>query len=116
MDLKTKKLIGDISAWILGAAMIFFSTGKLSGNEATVEQFASWGYERWFMTLTGSLELLAGVGLFAKRFRKGAAIGTIFIMLGAIYTHVVPEGMPEKSIAAAGIAFFAGLVIYLNRR
>jgi len=116
MELKTTKLIGNILAWLLGAAMIFFSYSKLAGTEEMLAKFTSWGYQRWFMTVTGSLELLTGVSMFVPRSRKFAAFGVICIMLGAVYTHVVKEGMPGQSTAAAVIILLAGLVIYFNRR
>lgn len=116
MNDNTKKLLFNLPAWGLGAFMLLASYPKLIGAEQLLENFKNWGYPDWFHYPIGALELLGGIGLFLPKFRKWAALGIIGLMMGAVYTHVVPEAMPSKSLAAIGVILAAVVVIILNKK
>nr|WP_238188495.1 DoxX family protein [Paenibacillus sp. L3-i20] len=57
-----------------------------------VEHWSHYSYPLWFLTVVGVLELLSAIGLVAgfwnRTFAIGASLVIIFLMLGAMYTHL----------------------------
>ena len=110
MNSKTKNIIAWIATVLM--AILFLSSGmmKLVGGMEVAKQFAAWGYPSWFHTVIGVLEVAGAIGLFIPKLRALAIYGLIGIMVGAIYTHLVKEGMPANSIGAF-VAIMLGSVI-----
>ncbi len=110
MDTKTKLNIGHIATILM--ALLFIGSGimKLIGGAEVAKQFAAWGYPSWFHTVIGGLEVAGAIGLFIPKLRALAIYGLIGLMVGAIYTHVVKEGMPANSIGAI-VAIMLGFLI-----
>lgn len=78
---------------LLGLVMAGMGGMKVAGADQAVEDFERFGYPQWFRGLTGSLELLAAVGLFASFFTSpmvamGASLVIVGVMVGALATHV----------------------------
>ena len=71
--------------------------GKLAGVPMLHESFATMGLPNWFGYLIGTAEVVGAIGLLLPQTRKSAASGLAFIMIGAIYYHVVysvPSAVP----------------------
>lgn len=115
MNPKTKNTIAW-SATILMGLMFLGSGGmKLLGSEDIVKQFTAWGYPKWFPTVIGGLELAGAIGLFIPKLRSLAIYGLIGLMVGAIYTHVVKEGIPLNSVGAV-VGVLLGFLILKMRQ
>ena len=64
----------------------------IAGRKIFVEAFRHFGYPQWFRVVTGSLEVLGGLGLiigiWVPWLAALASAGLTLVMLGAILTHV----------------------------
>ncbi len=115
MNAKTKRIVGWILAGLLGAAFIFFSIGKLTGNEETVKEFARLGYtSATFMLIIGILEAAGALGLLIPKLRILAALGLFIIMGGAVYSHIAAGDPLTSSIPAAVLMLLLGLLVYVT--
>ena len=96
-----------LSIWLLVAG--FFGAGVFNaiGTPGTQDEFARWGYPRWWSRLTGGLEIASAalIALPASRI-IGLALGAV-IIAAAIVTvlrhrdlkHLVPLGVFVALIA-----------------
>ena len=97
----------------LDLAFIFIGGGKLAGTSAMVELFDKVGLGQWFRYLTGLLEVAGGVGLLIPRYAFYAAVLLVFVMIGAIITHVaVVGGSPAP---AASLFVLSGIIAWLRK-
>ncbi len=111
-----KKVI-RISRWVLVVLLagLFISSGypKIIPNERMVLRFSNWGYEPWFASLVGAIELFGGIALFIPKVTIYAVGSLAIIMLGAIYTHFsTGVGGPEFAIAALVLLGVTGWLTY----
>ena len=94
-------MLHDIVLWLLVVA--FFGAGLFNafGTRATQDDFARWGYPRWWCRVTGGLEI-ASAALIAVPASRGVGIafGAV-IMAAAIatvlrrreFSHMAPLGV-----------------------
>lgn len=77
-------------ALVLILALLFISSGypKIIPGESMIERFSNWGYSKAFAQMIGAIESLGGVLLVVPRVSFYASLVLLFIMLGAIYTHI----------------------------
>jgi uncharacterized membrane protein YphA (DoxX/SURF4 family) len=85
---KGKRMIMWVLQILVGVLFILQGYLKLSGKPEVVENFQRWGYQDWFLTLIGTLEILGGLGLLVKMTARWAASGLALLMLGAAWTHI----------------------------
>jgi uncharacterized membrane protein YphA (DoxX/SURF4 family) len=82
----------NIILWILqvAAAALFLMAGfsKLAGVPQTVAVFQTIGMGQWFRYLTGALEVIGAIALLIPRLSGIGALLLVFVMLGAIMTHL----------------------------
>jgi uncharacterized membrane protein YphA (DoxX/SURF4 family) len=74
---------------INGFSFIIETGYKLKNFDDLVEQFAHYGYARWFLYFIIIAETLGGIGILLHfRLKTGvpAALGLMIIMLGVVYT------------------------------
>ena len=94
-------MLHDIVVWLLGAA--FFGAGLFNtiGTRATQDDFARWGYPRWWCRVTGGIETLstALIALPAGR-GIGMVLGALIITAAIItvlrrreFSHTAPLGV-----------------------
>ncbi len=89
MDAKT--IIWWALRILVGAALIFFSVPKFTGDQSAIATFARLGGDP-MRYLTGVLELVSGVLLLIPRtVLYGAGLAAL-VMLGAIISHVAVLG------------------------
>ncbi|HSZ34799.1 MAG TPA: DoxX family protein [Puia sp.] len=74
---------------INGFSFIIETGYKLKNLDDLVDQFAHYGYERWFLYVIMIAETLGGIGIllhFKLKTGVPAALGLMIIMLGVVYT------------------------------
>jgi len=97
-------------------AILLFSGGlaKLVGIPEVLESFSVLGLPSWFGYFIGVCEVAGAIGLFFNPLSALAASGLAFIMMGAIFFHVVhtpiAEGIP------AFIALVFAIYIAIKKR
>lgn len=107
-----------VSKWILVIilGLLFISSGypKIIPGESMIERFSNWGYSKSFAQMIGIIELLGGVLLVIPRVSIYASLMLLFVMLGAIYTHISTGiGSPWFAVITAALLV---LTIYLSKR
>jgi putative oxidoreductase len=77
---------------VLGLLFLAIGSMTVAGRKMFVENFQHFGYPQWFRVVTGSLEVLGGLGLLIGIWLPWlaalASTGLILVMLGAVFTEV----------------------------
>ena len=68
---------------------------KLVNLQGMEESFLLWGYSKTFMIIVGIIELALSILIFVKATRKIGLTGLIFLMIGAIFTHISNDEFNE---------------------
>jgi putative oxidoreductase len=104
-----------IAVWIVTGLLtfIFVLSGfmKFVNPPEMAEHFAKWGYPDWFRVLIGLIEIGAALALLTPRnaFYGAAALGVV--MVGAMYTHLAHDEVPE-AVAPLVLLILLALVAY----
>lgn len=94
-------MLHDVVIWLLAAA--FFGAGIFNaiGTRATQDDFARWGYPRWWCRVAGGLEIASAalIALPAGR-GPGLALGAVIVAVAAAtvlrrreFSHTAPLGL-----------------------
>jgi putative oxidoreductase len=77
---------------VLGLLFVLIGSMTVAGRKMFVENFRRFGYPQWFRGVTGSLEILGGLGLLIGIWLPWlaalASAGLALVMLGAVSTHL----------------------------
>jgi len=73
---------------IISLMLLYSSMLKLVGYQGMEESFLLWGYSKMFMIVVGIAELALSILIFAKKTRRIGLTGLIFLMIGALFTHI----------------------------
>ena len=77
---------------VLGLLFVGIGSMTVAGRKMFVENFRRFGYPQWFRVVTGSLEVLGGLGLLIGIWLPWlaalASAGLTLVMLGAVFTQV----------------------------
>lgn len=77
---------------VLGLLFVLIGSMTVAGMNMFVENFRRFGYPQWFRIVTGSLEVLGGIGLligiWLPWLAELASAGLTLVMLGAVLTEV----------------------------
>lgn len=77
---------------VLGLLFVGIGSMTVAGRKMFVENFRRFGYPQWFRIVTGSLEVLGGLGLligiWLPWLAAFASAGLTLVMLGAVFTQV----------------------------
>jgi uncharacterized membrane protein YphA (DoxX/SURF4 family) len=110
---RPKRWVTGIS-WFMAAGVLFFAPLKLYpggafGFPPYSERFVNWGYPGWFRYVVGGTELLIGILLLLPRRRFLGAALYMFLMTGAVTTHIVNREpfVPDTVSAAVHLALSA---------
>ena len=104
----------DYSILVLFSLLAFFAgIPKLLGLEFMVSNMAELGFSKLFTQIIGLFWVLAGVGVWFKKYRNWAALGTVPIIAGAIAAHLT-AGAGFNSFLLINI-LFTGLVLWIGR-
>jgi putative oxidoreductase len=81
-----------IAQVVLGLLFVVIGSMTVAGMNMFVENFRRFGYPQWFRIVTGSLEVLGGLGLLIGIWLPWlaalASAGLTLVMLGAFLTEV----------------------------
>ncbi len=102
-------MVHAVSIWLLVAA--FFGAGLFNaiGTSGTKNDFARWGYPRWWNILTGGLEIASAVLIALPVGRLlGLALGAVIIAAAVLtvlrhrdFSHLAPLSVFVALIALA---------------
>ena len=77
---------------VLGLLFVSIGSMTVAGRKMFVENFRRFGYPQWFRVVTGSLEILGGLGLLTGIWLPWlaalASAGLTLVMLGAVFTEI----------------------------
>jgi putative oxidoreductase len=111
---KWVRVVGHVVAALLGLAFVMAGGFKLTGPAEMLENFARWGYPSWFLSVTGVIELVAGLLLFLPRTRAYGALLLVPTMLGAFLTHAV-AGEWSQTPPALVMGALSALLLWWGR-
>ena len=103
-------MIHVVSLCLLVAALLGAGLCNAIGTSATQDNFARWGYPRWWSSLTGGLEMVSAALIAVPASRiVGLALGATIILAAILtilrhreFSHLVPLGVFAALIALAG--------------
>ena len=94
-------MLNVIVVWLLVAA--FFGAGLFNaiGRPATQDDFARWGYPRWWCRVTGGLEIVTAALIALPAVRGiGLTLGAVIVVAGLLtvlrrreFAHTAPLGL-----------------------
>jgi len=84
-----KGKVVPVLGFVLGAAFVFFGSGKLMGQPEVLRMFQNWGFPVWFVYVTGLMEVSGGILSAIPRTRFVGSGLLVLVMLGAIGSHVM---------------------------
>jgi putative oxidoreductase len=98
---------------VLGLLFVAIGSMTVAGRKMFVESFRRFGYPQWFRVVTGSLEVLGGLGLligiWVPWLAELASAGLSLVMLGAVFTQV----RTRESWQKIAFPFLAGALAVL---
>ncbi len=107
-----------VTFWILSILLAFAFIGagvpKIQGGQQFVDNFAKWGFPRWFLTFTGVVEVVAGLLLVVPKTRFYGAALAAGTMVGAVLTHL-RAGEGPQAIPAAVLFTLSAIVAWNHR-
>ena len=87
---------------VLGLLFVLLGSLLVAGMNMFVEYFRRFGYPQWFRIVTGSLEMLGGIGLLIGIWLSWlaalASVGLTLVMLGAFLTEVRTRESMQKIV------------------
>ena len=102
---------------VLGLLFVLIGSMTVAGRKMFVENFRRFGYPQWFRVVTGSLEVLGGLGLFIGIWLPWlaalASAGLTLVMLGAFLTEVRTREHLQKIVLPLVMGALA-IVVALN--
>ena len=102
---------------VLGLLFVLIGSMTVAGRKMFVDNFRRFGYPQWFRVVTGSLEVLGGLGLLIGIWQSWlaalASAGLALVMLGAVVTQLrIKE--PLQKIALAFVLGTLAVVVAVN--
>jgi putative oxidoreductase len=85
--------------WMLAIVFLVSGSAKLLGLNFEIVAFERWGYPKWFMYLTGVLEVMGALGLLIPRLTSLSSACLALLMIGAVWTHLVHSEWPMMAFA-----------------
>jgi len=102
---------------VLGLLFVAIGSMTVVGRKMFVENFRRFGYPQWFRVVTGSLEVLGGLGLLIGIWLPWlaalASAGLILVMLGAVVTEVRTREPLQKMVLPIVLGALA-IVVAVN--
>jgi uncharacterized membrane protein YphA (DoxX/SURF4 family) len=99
---------------VLGLLFLVIGSMTVAGMKMFVENFRRFGYPQWFRIVTGSLEVLGGIGLLIGTrlpwFAALASAGLTLVMLGAVLTQLRTRDPLKKTALAIVLGVLAIVV------
>jgi putative oxidoreductase len=114
-DFYIRRIMMSISIIIIQVvlSLLFVAIGSMTvaGRKMFVENFRRFGYPQWFRVVTGSLEVLGGLGLLVGIWLPWlaalASAGLALVMLGAVFTQVRTKESWQRVV----VPFVVGVLV-----
>ncbi|GAA3108772.1 DoxX family protein [Rhizobium viscosum] len=103
-------MVHSLSLWFLAAAFLGAGIVNAIGAAGARNEFAKWGYPRWWGIVTGGLEIAAAALLALPATRIWGAVLAATIIAAAILTvlrHRDYQHLPPLSVFVSLIAVWA---------
>jgi len=105
--------------WFVAVAYLFFAPFKFSpvgvlGYPTYFVKFAQWGYPAWVSPVVGGLEIVGAVLLLLPRRRFLGAVLLVFLMTGAVTTHIVDHDMLADNFSSPVMLVLNSIVALAN--
>jgi hypothetical protein len=109
------KILKNILIYLLALQFIGIGFMKvimpLFGVNMFVENMEGLNYSYTWTVIIGSIDLLGGIGLLFNKYRGYAAIGLLFLLHGAVGSHVTHNDPLATTIGGAGVAMILLVVV-----
>ena len=94
-------MLHSIAVWLLVVAFVGAGLFNAIGTRVTQDDFARWGYPRWWCRVTGGVEIVAAALIAFPACRSiGMALGAVVIAVAAVtilrrreFSHTAPLGI-----------------------
>ncbi|MFT5823062.1 MAG: putative oxidoreductase [Crocinitomix sp.] len=96
---------------VMAVAFIFVGGAKLLRAKPLKDQFEEFGLHKHLILLVGALEVLGGIGLLFPLLTVYAAVGLLFLLIGAVSNHAKVKH-PAKAFSPA-IVLGIGLIVLI---
>ena len=100
---------------VLGLLFVSIGSMTVAGRKMFVENFRRFGYPQWFRVVTGSLEVLGGIGLLIGIWLPWlaalASAGLTLVMLGAVFTEIRTREPLQKIVLPLVMGALAIVVV-----
>ncbi len=107
----TRTKIGVAALWIvsglLTVAFLLAGTPKVLQAPVWVDKFDTWGYSKWFLVVTGAVEITGASLLLIPRLAVWGVAVLAAVMFGAAYTHIANAEGPEVARPLIFLGFLA---------
>ncbi len=100
-------MLHAVVIWLLVAAFLGAGLFNAIGTRATQDDFARWGYPRWWCRVTGALEILCAA-LIALPAGRDAGLALGGLVIAAAVATVVRRREPRH---APPLGLFAALLV-----
>ncbi|QCB43256.1 hypothetical protein E5673_14330 [Sphingomonas sp. PAMC26645] len=102
-------MLHSIAAWLLVVAFVGAGLFNAIGRRATQDDFARWGYPRWWCRVTGGVEIVAAALIAFPAGRSiGMALGAMIIAVAVVtilrrreFSHTFPLGVLASLLVIA---------------
>jgi len=106
-------------SWFVAIELLVFAPLKflprgLFGYPCYATKFVHWGYPAWFAMVIGGAEILSAVMLIRPRRRFLGAVILVFILIGAVTTHVINHDSVGDSISAPIHLLLSAIIALAN--
>jgi uncharacterized membrane protein YphA (DoxX/SURF4 family) len=104
---------------LLGLVYLGSGGSKLAATDQMVDDFERFGYPRWFLFVTGGIEVTAAIGLLVGIWQPvwaaAGAAAIVVTMIGAVATHLGPAGDPvSKAVPPLLLGTLAAIVAWVQ--
>jgi uncharacterized membrane protein YphA (DoxX/SURF4 family) len=105
--------------WCVAVTYVFFAILKISpvghaGWPPYYVKFEQWGYPAWVSPVVGGVEIVAALLLLLPRRRFLGAALLVFLMTGAVTTHIVNHDMVADNFSAPVMLVLVSIVALAN--
>jgi putative oxidoreductase len=111
------KIIKNILIGLLALQFIAIGLMKvvmpLFGVNMFVENMATLNYNYTWTIIIGLVDLFGGIGLIFKKYRGYAAISLLFLLHGAIGSHITHNDPLATTIGGAGVSMVLLIIVLL---
>ncbi len=93
MKVTIKMIVITILSVMVASLFVWAGGNKLSGSEQSIAGFQKMGFPFWFVYFIGFLEVIGAVMIVIPKVRAYGAGILASVMIGAIVTHIVFQGI-----------------------